>query len=350
MDDLTTLREAWEPVDPPAPGRQTAARMALLQAASAELPIRELPLAGQPPARGGWRRGTGYGALIAGAAAAAVTAVVLVAFHPAGAGSRPAARHAGTPAARLLAKIATAAAAQPAARVRDSEFEYIKSYAISTSDVIKGGHEKAALRKDRRQVWQSVSDTCRTGLLIDNGSRTPLSPYPVSATGKIDKSSPGIICGKGNLSSPTYRMLQSLPASPRILLNRIMAAEGAGHGGKAIDKNSVAFGAIGDLLREQIVPPRVSAALYRAAGLIPGVTLLTDQPTATGQRGIAVGREIMSGGQKYMHEWIFSKSTLQYIGERDFNVRTGAVSTASAILRRSFVSHAGQYPPASNHS
>jgi hypothetical protein len=42
--------------------------------------------------------------------------------------------------------------------------------------------------------------------------------------------------------------------------------------------------------------------------------------------------------------WIFGKASLQYIGERDYNVRTGVVNGESAILQRAFVGKAGQLP------
>ena len=47
---------------------------------------------------------------------------------------------------------------------------------------------------------------------------------------------------------------------------------------------------------------------------------------------------------EYRTEWIFDKATLQYIGERDYNVRTGVVNGESAILQRAFVDKAGRLP------
>jgi len=43
-----------------------------------------------------------------------------------------------------------------------------------------------------------------------------------------------------------------------------------------------------NLLREAITPPPVSAALYRAAALIPGVTVVADTTDAIGRHGVAV--------------------------------------------------------------
>jgi hypothetical protein len=43
-------------------------------------------------------------------------------------------------------------------------------------------------------------------------------------------------------------------------------------------------------------------------------------------------------------EWIFSKQTLQYLGERDINIANGATTGVSAVQQRAFVDHAGQIP------
>ena len=31
-----------------------------------------------------------------------------------------------------------------------------------------------------RQIWLPVANICTTGLLIEDGERTPISPFPVS--------------------------------------------------------------------------------------------------------------------------------------------------------------------------
>jgi hypothetical protein len=106
-----------------------------------------------------------------------------------------------------------------------------------------------------------------------------------------------------------------------------------------------AFVTIGDLLRTTIAPPKAAAALYRAAALIPGVTLIPDATDAAGRPGVAVGRigPGVDGGIR--DELIFSRATLQLLGERTVIARTGATTEASAIVARAFVDHYGQIPP-----
>lgn len=105
-----------------------------------------------------------------------------------------------------------------------------------------------------------------------------------------------------------------------------------GHGQTPDQK---AFTTIGDLLRESIAPPEVSAALYRAAALIRGVTAVPDAENATGTHGVG----ITFGGET----WVFDKTTLAMIGERDVDA-TGKVVGETAILARGFADRPGQLP------
>jgi hypothetical protein len=40
-----------------------------------------------------------------------------------------------------------------------------------------------------RQIWLPVANVCATGLLIEQGEHTPISPFPV-ANGKVDRHPP----------------------------------------------------------------------------------------------------------------------------------------------------------------
>jgi len=280
----------------------------------------ELRLAGSPPAGSPATRRRRKPAIIIAAAtaaalAAAATALALLPANTSGAS--PAA-------ARLLAKIATAAARQPAPRVRDSQFWYIKSWVAY--QVCNGATGKCVMEKPHeRQIWQSVSNQCVTGLLREDGQDTPL----VFSTNYLH-------CPyRGGVNDPTYRLLQSLPTNPPALLS-LIEREMSGQQPPPEE----AFTTIGDLLREAIAPPQVSAALYRAAALIPGVTAVTHATDAIGRHGVAVAMT----SQGVRSEWIFSKQTLQYIGERDINIADGATIGVAAVLQRAFVNHAGQVP------
>jgi hypothetical protein len=236
--------------------------------------------------------------------------------------------------------IAKSAGSRPSTPVPDRDLEYIRSEVAYTSDTIANGHETSTMGKlHERQVWRPVADICVTGLLTEEGSSTPLSPFPV-VNGKVDRSRPtgmeprpNFTCpSEGHLGDATYRLMQSMPTDPKALLSYLKA-------GKKWTNDDPAQ-EIGDLIREAIVPPKLSDALYRTAELLPGATLVPDAVNAVGRHGIAIAWD--TGG--YRSEWIFDKSTLQYIGERDYNLKTGVVNGESAIMQSAFVSKAGTLP------
>ena len=282
--------------------------------------ISELRLAASPAAgRPATRRRRMPAIAIAATGAAALAAALALALLPANtSGASPAA-------VRLLAKIATTAARQPAPPVRDSQFWYIKSWVAYQVCNGGSGNNCVLVKPHERQIWQSVSNQCVTGLLREYGQDTPLKfttnylhcPY------------------RGGVHDPTYRFLQSLPTDPHALLSLIeQQMQGQ------LPRPEEAFTTIGDLLREAIAPPRVSAALYRAAALIPGVTAVANATDAIGRHGVAVAMTYLS----VRSEWIFSKHTLRYLGERDINTANGTTTGEAAVLQRAFVNHAGQIP------
>lgn len=85
---------------------------------------------------------------------------------------------------------------------------------------------------------------------------------------------------------PSSEYLKSLPREPHMLLNNIFKRT-LGQG-QSIDGQALVF--IADLLRTGMVPADLRAALYKAAALIPGVTVTDDQATLDGRKGIAIGR------------------------------------------------------------
>jgi hypothetical protein len=267
-------------------------------------------------------------ALGAGAVLAAVAATALVLVLP---GGQPA--PASPAAVELLVKVADVAARQPAPPVSNGEFMYIRSE-VSNAVYENGSQTPAIEPLHERQIWQPVANTCDWGLVIEDGQRTSLAPSPADL--------PSAKCGMGNLHDATYRLLQSLPTDPRALLNLIYTSNQKDGEGQALGSDGEAFVTIGDLIRETIVPPSTAAALYRAAALIPGVTLIGHVTTVEGQPGIAIAWT--SSQDRY--EWIFDPATLQYVGERDFDMSTGkpVVTGNAAVLQRAFVSKAGQLP------
>ena len=140
---------------------------------------------------------------------------------------------------------------------------------------------------------------------------------------------------------PHHRLLQTLPTNPHTLLAMIYRVE-RGHGPSPQPGGPSSPSAT--CSATTIAPPKAAAALYRAAALIPGVTLVPHATDAIGRHGVAVARigPGVDGGIR--EELIFSSTTLQLIGERTVIARTGTTTSATAIIARAFVDHRGQIP------
>jgi len=246
-------------------------------------------------------------------------------------------------AAQFLNHAAAAAARQPALHVRDDQYMYIASEDrwASTTATPAGGNGRTVVEPlHKREIWLPVSNICKPGLLKD--------PSPGPAT-KLNVT--GISCpNHGGWGYPTYRFLQSLPTSPRTLLNMIYAATK----GRGQSPDREAFTTIGVMLREAIAPPDISAALYRAAALIPGVRVIPHATDILGQPGIGVqfARTVTQSpapGVPYRQTfnpngptWIFNPTTLQWIGETDGTVHGKMMG--SVVLNRAIVDRLGQQP------
>ncbi|WIX93431.1 CU044_5270 family protein [Amycolatopsis sp. DG1A-15b] len=271
--------------------------------------------------------------------AAAAVGVVVAVNHPTPAPVPvPPAATADSPAVRLLARVAAVADKRPSPAVTDTSYVYVdtmQAFTSSSATVDKDGnpHEDPAstgLDKPRpRQVWIPVANLCEKSLLRQNGV-------------DMDITDRGGSCpDHGSLNRPTYRLLASLPTDPRALLDRIYT-ETKGHGSTP---DQEAFVTIGDMLRESAAPPQITAALYRAAALIPGVTSVPDATDAAGRRGVAVARD--DGFVRT--EWIFNAATDELLGERDVLTtdspsrgRAGDVVGTTAIMTKAIVAGIGQ--------
>jgi hypothetical protein len=280
---------------------------------------------------------------MAGIAALAIIATV-IGVTLLGRPSRPAVDEG---AVRLLAKAAGVAARQPAPPVRDSQYMYVETTAAVPSLGLQPLTKPRPfprhihLKMVTSRIWAPVDNLCRSGL--ERG---------ITGNGKITSSTfsmrqPGVKCPNiGWLNDPTYRLLQTLPTNPHALLAMIYRIE-RGHGSGPDEE---AFVTIGDLLRNTIAPPKVTAALYRAAALIAGVTLVPHATDAIGRHGVAVARIGPGADGGVREELIFSRATWQLIGERTVIARTGVITGATAIIARAFVDHRGQIPPSDRHS
>ena len=195
-----------------------------------------------------------------------------------------------------------------------------------------------------RQIWLPVANMCATGLLIEHGERTPISPFPV-VNGKVDRHPPqgmprpNFTCpSEGHLGDTTYRLLQSIPTQPDALLAYLKAGKKWTNDDPPTE--------IGDMIRETIMPPALAAALYRLAATLPGATLVPHATNAAGRAGIGIMWTSKTAKQVYKNEWIFDKTTLRFIGERTYDPKTGQVTGESAITPAGLHREGGPAPVA----
>ncbi|MFB8205376.1 CU044_5270 family protein [Kitasatospora purpeofusca] len=251
-------------------------------------------------------------------------------------------------AVQLLTQAADTAAGKPDPKPGKNQFVYIDSLVSFAGTNLATGETKVDA-PHRRQIWLSV-DGSQWGVLKEEGKfgkgeaaakEGDKRPAPRPDGGLwIDPTK------KPSIGAPTYNYLAGLPTDPDALLKKIYA-ETKGQG-RTPDQQ--AFGTIGDLLREQIAPPAVSAALYRAAAKIPGVTAVADSADSSGRHGVAVAHE--DSGVRT--EWIFDPKSHEFLGEREVVVtdgdfgKAGTVIGHTAVLSRSITDKPGDEPKQTN--
>ncbi|WP_327036014.1 CU044_5270 family protein [Micromonospora ureilytica] len=226
----------------------------------------------------------------------------------------------------LLNQMAASAVDKPGPSSSDGGYVYIKSRGAFA----EFGDGPARLRPvHEREVWIPRNER-GDGLLQE-----PLLHVPII----------GAIPDRETLTDVTPNAaLVDLPTDPDALLAKLYRERE--ERGRGNSRDGAAFTAIGDVLRESLVPPQTSAALYRAAAKIPGVEVVRGVTDAAERRGIAVA--YTEGSRR--DEWIFDEQTFDYLGERSYLVAdtvdgpAGTVLGTTAVLRRAVVSQLGERP------
>ncbi|MEO3771097.1 CU044_5270 family protein [Micromonospora sp. B9E7] len=226
----------------------------------------------------------------------------------------------------LLNRMAEAAGDEPGPSSGEGEYVYIRSKG-AYAEVGDGPARLQPVRE--RELWIPRYEPGE-GLL-----REPRFDVPLAE----------VIPRQSRLSDVTPNAaLVDLPTDPDALLTKLYRERG--ERGRGNSRDGAAFTAIGDILRESLVPPHTSAALYRAAAKIPGVEVVRGVTDAAGRRGIAVGHTELDRRD----EWIFDERTYEYLGERSYLVAdtadgpAGTVLGTTAVLQRAVVSTLGERP------
>lgn len=121
--------------------------------------------------------------------------------------------------------------------------------------------------------------------------------------------------------------MSALPRDPYRLLNSIYK-QTLGKG-QSVDGAALVF--IADLLRTGVAPADLRAALYKAAAMIPGVTITEGQANLDGRTGVAIGR-LEEGLSKMRQEIIIDPQTGVLIGEREIITQPlGSIPAGTAV-------------------
>jgi hypothetical protein len=266
------------------------------------------------------------------ACATAVAAVAVLALTGSSRPSTPVATRGvvtSVAATQVLDRAADRALAAPEVTVRDDQFVYTRSAAITNEGRFGEGVELGDLHE--REIWLGQDPSAFGGtddLIREFGQDWPMGtgqPNPASAR------------------RPTYAWLAALPTDPAELVGELdrLAVPADGQ-----EQDQATFELIGSLLSEQLVPPRTAAALYRAVTRIDGVEVDRRATDALGRRGIGLSRSDVRFHTRTT--WIFDARTYEMRGTRwYFTHPDGSPDTlfgATAILETAVVDHAGEVP------
>lgn len=215
---------------------------------------------------------------------------------------------------------------------------------------------RVSLAADEQTVTVRDDQFIYTDILSDYNTTGPTGGKPTHLSGhdqawvSVDGSRPGRVTGPGkdktvpvtgvpaSLEAPNYHYLETLPTDPDKLLAALRADRGMYK--QTVSPDDALWMSLDALINNSVVmPPKLTAAVYRTAAQVPGITLVDDVTDAAGRHGIGVTRTVAFDGSRTT--WIFDPKTYQYLGERSVSSNDSMVT---AVVGRGVVDQAGQLP------
>jgi hypothetical protein len=330
MDEMTLLEDFRAVVAPPDGAALTQARTRML--------------AGGPPGQGrpgrSWARPPGVrGRLtLAGVTGLAAATAIAVALATAGSGGGAALTGTASPVVKEMAyRAATAAAAGP--EVAPGQWVYWQektpdhTYEIwTTADGTKAAY-----------VYQGkVAFVPCTGPHGERADSCQFIGQPDVAPVKAGGVGIGTLTGKMPV---LYDGLSSLPRDP-VSLDRSLAGLPLRGWGPAPVRE---FEVIKDLLITYVMPPALTAELYRALGNIPGVTIDRHAADIAGRHGIGFKITLPAEQGGGFDELILDQKTFALMGQQLIlgpaaGAKAGQIIGGVAILKSALVSGPGILP------
>jgi hypothetical protein len=316
MDDLQLLRETRNDVGTVPPAVLARGRDRLMKRAEAEAAAGEQHNDRTLPVRRPWRR-----AAMATAAAAVIAASFVVA-DVVGAGDHPGA---SAEAAEVLGDAATTTIATSDPVVGPGQYLLVDTTAVYGAYTSNETGEYVWLESQDGQMY--VPADLSAEWVWNREPRVPVQFFDEQSqqlaesqlrdgldAGELLRGPAGNFYGSGPSilgNIPLEEALGSAPRDPRELLDLIY--EQTYGSGPTTDE--AAFNAIADTLRSGVIPADLRAALYGAAALVPGVSVIDPQATMDGRVGISLGMDTRFSGSRT--EIIIDPQSGLVIGERE---------------------------------
>ncbi|GAA4187942.1 hypothetical protein GCM10022252_22370 [Streptosporangium oxazolinicum] len=197
----------------------------------------------------------------------------------------------------------------------------------------EGGKDVRYLKRSLLKVWLPVEGSPLNGgvMASEHLEPRPFPGEPLPADAERRKGSvgaPSKLTGydiRLDHQRTDYAFLSRLPTDPagmREHLYRDLAQDPLA--------DYKAWGSVGSMITQAYMPSAQRAALFRAAGTIPGVETVAEAEDAAGRRGVAVAMVNRFGGVR--HEYIFDPATYLYLGERVVVVDAAAAGAPEGTL------------------
>jgi hypothetical protein len=236
-------------------------------------------------------------------------------------------------AAEIFENAALVAEQTPTVTPRPDQFVYVES-ATAYREITTVSPETWVITEKLRRIWRSVDGT-GDGLLRERPEADPngwsQDRLPGCVDGKFQGAGAANAMGQPCSPQPAYDA--GLPTDPAKMYDYLYRNS---HGNHPADEQ--AFITVGDMIRENYVPPKVMAAMFRAAAKIHGTTVMRDVVDPAGRKGIAVA--YTAGGSR--RELIFDPKTYEYLGEVQVAVKNAEVIGGAARLTVAIVDQPGQ--------
>ncbi|GII27166.1 CU044_5270 family protein [Planotetraspora mira] len=165
------------------------------------------------------------------------------------------------------------------------------------------------LYRTKRTIWLSADGRKDGALKVEHlkPRAYPGWPIPKEAYGEAGHTEWLMLPTCGYVPDSTYTKLKRLPTDAKGMRAYLYSGPDTKN-----PADTDAWTRVGDLLRETYMPADQRAALFKAAGTIPGVRVTDNVTDAAGRRGIGVGRVHVG----IREDLVFDAKTFELLGER----------------------------------